>query len=432
MRRLHAKTARMPMQDIKSSISKMASVLKVHGEAMRLRATAGVFGTEKKALSTWEWQFVALSSAKIINYLKPLRLSFALLSQSSSLLLKKFCLLTACTLFAAVGSKADFSILSPTKHLAFQEGKPPIQWVQPTISGKPSSALFGCTRNRGQRFHEGLDIRPLQRDRMGEATDSVFASLAGKVVFINTHFDKSNYGRYVVLEHEQTEPVLYTLYAHLAEIDKDLSLGGMIKQGERLGKMGRSANHRIPQKRAHLHWEIGLRLSDAFEVWYQQQHFDEPNRFGNFHGWNLQGFDPLDFLTQWRSGKIKSITSYLKSLPIAYRVQVRNKRAPFFVQRHPSLLLSDLPSETELKGWEIGFTIHGLPTEWKPILEIEDFSSKAMISLTDYQPQMFAAHPCLKPFTSKRSQVQWSESLLSRLGILFQHKVTTNLPARSP
>src|SRR6266513_3656001 len=51
------------------------------------------------------------------------------------------------------------------------------------------------------RFHEGIDIRPLQRDESGEPLDPVRAIAAGLVVHTNLVPGFSNYGKYVVVEH---------------------------------------------------------------------------------------------------------------------------------------------------------------------------------------------------------------------------------------
>ena len=61
-----AETAGTPMQDLKSPISKVASVLKVRSEGMGLRATARVFGMDKKTISVWEQQFGALKETLML------------------------------------------------------------------------------------------------------------------------------------------------------------------------------------------------------------------------------------------------------------------------------------------------------------------------------------------------------------------------------
>src|SRR5260370_30720975 len=45
------------------------------------------------------------------------------------------------------------------------------------------------------RFHEGIDIRPLNRDARGEPTDVGHAIAAGKVAYTNTTAGSSDYAR---------------------------------------------------------------------------------------------------------------------------------------------------------------------------------------------------------------------------------------------
>ena len=49
--------------------------------------------------------------------------------------------------------------------------------------GKPwLTGTFGCVRSDGWKFHEGIDIRSLQRDSRGEPTDPVTATADGWLV----------------------------------------------------------------------------------------------------------------------------------------------------------------------------------------------------------------------------------------------------------
>ena len=64
--------------------------------------------------------------------------------------------------------EAKLTLFWPTPGFTFTKGSNPADFVQPTESGKIKSALFGCVRNDGERFHEGLDLAPVRRDRKGE------------------------------------------------------------------------------------------------------------------------------------------------------------------------------------------------------------------------------------------------------------------------
>ena len=75
--------------------------------------------------------------------------------------------------FLFVPVLVEASLIWPTPNPAFQNGKPIEAYVQATVSGRVESGLFGCVRNGGSRFHEGLDLYPIKRDGRGEAVDPV-------------------------------------------------------------------------------------------------------------------------------------------------------------------------------------------------------------------------------------------------------------------
>ena len=51
------------------------------------------------------------------------------------------------------------------------------------------------------KFHEGIDISPVNRDRAGNPLDLVSSIADGRVVHISPISGRSNYGKYVVVEH---------------------------------------------------------------------------------------------------------------------------------------------------------------------------------------------------------------------------------------
>ncbi len=106
----------------------------------------------------------------------------------------------------------------PTPNPAWADGKGIEAFIQPTVSGDPQSGCFGCVRDNGFQFHEGLDLKPVARDRRGEPEDEVFAVLPGIVRHVNLRPGESSYGRYIVVEHTGVTPSVYSLYAHLARV----------------------------------------------------------------------------------------------------------------------------------------------------------------------------------------------------------------------
>ena len=85
--------------------------------------------------------------------------------------------------------KAEFLRLSwPTPNPAFAKGMGYSAFIQKTGPDKEfSSGVFGCVRNNGFKFHEGLDLYPVRRDAKGRAEDRVFAAMKGTVTYINTN-----------------------------------------------------------------------------------------------------------------------------------------------------------------------------------------------------------------------------------------------------
>lgn len=254
----------------------------------------------------------------------------------------------------------------PTPNAAYFEGEAITEQLQPTASGRTESALFGCVRNGGARFHEGLDLKPIMRTRSGEAADPIFSVMAGKVVHVSTVAGNSSYGRYVVVETAADVPV-YMLYAHLASIEPGIRPGAKVEAGQRLGTMGRSAGgYSIPRSRAHLHYELGMMKTNRFDAWYKRQGYGSPNKHGDYNGINLIGADPLDFFTAVREGRFDNFADYFASLPTAFTIRVATRKMPDYILRYPKLLTRPIPN-TGVTGWDIDYTWYGLPKRWTPL-----------------------------------------------------------------
>ncbi len=291
----------------------------------------------------------------------------------------------------------------PTPSTAWEQGRGIEAFVQPTVSGEAESGLFGCVRGNGLQFHEGLDIKPVRRDKSGEAADAVTAAMDGIVRHINTKPGDSSYGRYVVLEHPGLQPAVYTLYAHLARVDAGLRPGLRVAQGRQLGIMGRSAGgYAIPRERAHLHFEIGLRATDSFQAWYTWRKFGSPNQHGVWNGMNLLGFDPLDFLRQWRARRVDNFQQYLDRMKAAVRVRVVTSRVPDFITRYPALLERPLPPGP-VGGWEVRFNSTGLPFSWTPLTPAQVAGQRAgSVQLLAVDAVMTRGYRCKTLVRSRR------------------------------
>lgn len=313
------------------------------------------------------------------------------------------------------GLGARVEAVWPTPNPAFLQGGALEDFLQPTASGVLESALFGCVRNDGDRFHEGIDLSPTGRDRRGEATDEVKAVMGGVVAYLNRVAGHSSYGRYVVLEHMGERPAVYTLYAHLASISPALKEGEPVRMGQVLGVMGRSAGgYSIPRERAHLHFEIGLRLSDHFDAWYEAQSHRSPNRHGNHNGINLLGMDPLSFFAAvGHSGPgLKSVADWIDRIPEAFRVQIVTPRIPDFVRRYPDRLSGALP-EGHPDGWEIAFSAWGVPLRLTPMVlsgAQAEAPAEGTCRLVWYDAAVFA------PFACRDALIMGTRGQQARLG----------------
>lgn len=267
----------------------------------------------------------------------------------------------------AFAQRVEFSW--PTPNPAWERGRSYENWVQPTVSGEPRSGLWGSVRSNGNQFHEGLDIRAVDRDRRGEPTDKVTAAMDGVVRYVSSKPGDSNYGRYIVIEHAGLTPAVHTLYAHLARIEPGIGRGMTVKRGQVIGLMGHSSNGNIPKERAHLHFEIGLRLTDNFDSWFLWKKFGSPNEHGAWSGMNLMGIDPKEFLDRWRARRVDNFAQYFAGLDTAVRLRVVTSRMPDFITRYPALLRK--PINGLVGGWEIQCDVSGLPFAWTPLSPME-------------------------------------------------------------
>lgn len=308
-------------------------------------------------------------------------------------------------------------IVWPTPNSAYATGQAPEAYIQPTVSGRVESGFFGCVRNSGTRFHEGLDLKPLTRDRNGEATDPVYSVMDGVVAHVNEVAGNSGYGRYIVVEHRQAEPAVVTLYAHLSRIDDAIAPGATVRAGQTIGIMGRSAGgYTIPKERAHVHFEIGLWISEDFQSWYDWKKFGSKNTHGVWNGMNIIGLDPIDFYDRFQAGTVTGFQSYLDQLPVAFTVRVKSDRIPDFVRRYPSLAKGAMPVKGP-RGWEIDFTSFGLPKNWRPLAATPDQREK--VRVIEHDSAVIAAHACIKAVKVQRDRASVDGHAERTLQLLF-------------
>ncbi len=276
----------------------------------------------------------------------------------------------ACVALTVTGAER-LELSWPTPNPAWADGRPLAELLQHAGSGDPESGGFGGVRSGGTQFHEGIDIKCLNRDRAGEPTDNVLAALAGVVRHVNAAAGDSSYGRYIVLEHPDETPAVYTLYAHLSRMAPEVREGIRVSRGQVLGVMGHSSGgYMIPKDRAHLHFEIGVMITRDFQTWYERQKFGSRNDHGMWNGKNLMGIDPLALFNEWRAHRINSVGDFFARTETAVRLRIATHRTPDFVARYPALM-TKVPPLGVVAGWEIKFDWTGVPVAWTPLTAME-------------------------------------------------------------
>jgi len=215
----------------------------------------------------------------------------------------------------------------------------------PTASGRPESAMYGTVRMSKEgnvtlpSHHEGIDIAPMERDRRQVPLDRIYAPLDGEVAYANRVAGNSNYGRYIVLLHEDPVGRIFTLYAHLEEVAPSIRPGHRVKKGDDIGRMGHSDATGLHVSRAHLHFEVGMMLNRNFHAWYKKQK-RKPDH-GNYHGQNLIGINPLDVYRGQQEAGSFSMLEYLRGRTPAFSLVLKTSHQLDYFLRYSSLWSGD-------------------------------------------------------------------------------------------
>ena len=287
--------------------------------------------------------------------------------------------LMAIALFAAaptaVAQPQQFDLGLPTDNRALLTGRAEdfFQFVDREFEGEKTfpweAGQFGFVRNPRRlgnriaftRFHEGVDVKPLQRDARGDPLDEVRAILAGAVVYVTATASQSNYGRYVVVRHDWGEGPFFSLYAHLSEAT--VTVGQRLNAGEKLGRMGYTGRG-INQQRAHVHVELNLSLSSRFDDWHAT-YFRSPNHHGVYNGLNLLGLDLQRLYLAHRENPSLSVAQFVRSSEAHFEITVPGDAPMEVAKRYQWLgdgsLLAVVPP-----SWQVRCTRWGLPVSVKP------------------------------------------------------------------
>lgn len=283
-----------------------------------------------------------------------------------------FFVLAMFVLHAALPAKGEpLNLILPTSNTALLTGDGPsfYQYTDRYFDGVRSrpweGGQYGFVRNPKHtsegliytRFHEGVDIKPVYRDRNGEPLDTVRAIDDGFVVYVNNVESRSSYGKYVVVEHWWSGSPFYSLYAHLNAVH--VREGQRVFQADRLGRMGYTGRG-IDRRRSHLHFEINIMLNEGFDEWHGA-HYRSTNWHGVFNGINLAGLDVADLYESMHREPTLTIDQFIMSQPTAFTIAIPNEGPLDLTYRYGWLESSRYPYQGEAGSWEISFTASGFP-----------------------------------------------------------------------
>lgn len=288
-------------------------------------------------------------------------------------------LLPACLAIALLASSAPLPaeplrLQLPTANDALLHDKPEdfYMYVDRNFEGevtKPwSGGQYGFVRTMlrtsegvlGIRFHEGIDIQPLERDSSQNPLDEVKSIATGVVAYVNSTAGNSNYGKYIVVEHNFGDGPVFSLYAHLS--DTSVEAGQRVLGGAKLGKMGFTGAG-INRTRAHVHLELALLLSLRFDDWHHTL-YGTQNHHGIHNGMNLAGLDIAALYLALQENPDLSIPGFLSREPIYYKVTVARRGPLELVERYSWLKRGDHSRPSP--SWEISFSASGIPLAVAP------------------------------------------------------------------
>ena len=309
----------------------------------------------------------------------------------------------------------------PTPNQAIFKPGNEIDYFTPTVGRAWPSGTFGCVRSEGWQMHEGIDIKCTQRDANGEPIDPVSAAADGTITYINAKAGLSNYGNYIVMQHQVDGLTVYTLYAHLRALASGLSVGQVKKSGEIIATMGRTSNTRqgISRERAHLHFEISLLANPNFSGWYKKNLADQRDDHGRWNGQNLIGIDPWKLFLGQHEDKAKrqpfSLRQFISSQPVLCRVLVKSPNFQW-AKRHPDLVDSLKPPKA-IAGYEISLDPNGVPIRSTP-RDASAFSGGEPFKLLHVDPDIYKQFPCRKLVFKKGQQWVLTAKGISHLKLL--------------
>lgn len=212
------------------------------------------------------------------------------------------------------------------------------------------------------KFHEGVDIKPIERSPNGNPLDTVRSIASGRVIHTSKSAGASNYGRYIVIGHDWGYGKFYSLYAHLSTIS--CHVGQPVRPGTGIGTLGYTGAG-IDRTRAHLHLELNLMISRNFQKWYSK-HYVAPNRHGLYNGINLAGIDISGLYKAHQRDPSITIPQFIASIKTYWKLLIPNRgSSPLILKSYP-WLARDMAEAINNPSWEISMSSSGIPLEIRP------------------------------------------------------------------
>jgi murein DD-endopeptidase MepM/ murein hydrolase activator NlpD len=315
---------------------------------------------------------------------------------------------------------AAIDLILPTSNHALFEGRPE-DFYMFTSEGRDTpweGGQYGYVRNGRQtklgevftRFHEGVDIKPVYRDAAGKPLDTVMSISQGRVAYACTTAGRSNYGRYIVVEHIWDGSPYYSLYAHLNEVW--VSAGDIVEQGSAIGLLGYTGVG-INRRRAHLHFEVGLLLSNYFDAWHSIISPRDSNYHGISNGHNISGVDVARLYLTMRDDPSMTMPEFLATEKVGFRMIVPNTGPIDLLERYPWLMPKKLRRETP-PSWEIAFSSSCLPLSILP--SKDTVAEPTVAALPDGEiPYTYVTHGMLRGSGEKYTITRWGRDYLDLL-----------------
>lgn len=211
------------------------------------------------------------------------------------------------------------------------------------------------------RFHEGIDIQATRRGEQGAPLDTVRATGPGMVAYVNDAAPASNYGKYVVVEHQWEGAPYYSLYAHLSE--SYVETGERVQQGAPLGRMGYTGAG-LTKRRGHVHMEMNVLLNDHFQQWIEKHFGGNPH--GVYSGLNMRGFNAAAYFEALRDNPDLTPAAFIKGLEPYYKIAFPRDGPLDLLRRYPWMRPDESAVTDSTQAWEMSFTRGGFPLKVRP------------------------------------------------------------------